>query len=374
MSSSPVARIRIAALQHNLDRVRQAAPRSRILAVVKADAYGHGLAQVAVALEAADAFAVARIEEGIRLRRTHPHPGKPVVVLSDWVDSQDLALARENHLELVVHTVAQIDLLASAPAATGQDTAIGIWLKVDSGMGRLGITLEEVGAAIGRLQACKSVAPRLRLMTHLACADEIDNAATPQQIGCFADAIGQWNGDVSIANSAAILAWPETLDAGSRLKYAGENWVRPGLMLYGISPFADRAAADLGLQPAMIFEGCLIAVRRLARGLRVGYGGDWRARRDSTIGVIDVGYGDGYPWRIGSGAPVQVAGTIAPIVGRISMDLISVDLTDISGAKTGDPVMLWGDSPTVSELAARAGTIPYELLTGVSPRVRRIYE
>jgi alanine racemase len=371
VSSAAVARIRLRALQNNLDRVRQAAPGCRVMAVIKANAYGHGLEAVSGALEAADAFAVARIEEGIHLRKSNRN--KPIVILNAWTDQQDLADAFEHDLQLVVHDQAQIEMLESIPVGGATDSGpLHIWLKVDSGMGRLGIAPDNVQRSIKRLQACNAVASDLRLMTHLACADEPDNPATHAQIDCFAETIGQWEGDVSIANSAAVLAWPETLGTGERLRYSGQNWVRPGLMLYGVTPFVNRPAAELGLEPVMSFEGRLISVRKLSRGSRVGYGGDWQATRDSVLGVINVGYGDGYPWRLKGGTPVSINGSLAPVVGRISMDLISLDLTDVPGVKIGDTAVLWGVEPDVVDLAQRAGTTPYELLTGVGSRVKRI--
>jgi alanine racemase len=368
VSLAAVARIRTQALQNNLNRVRQQAIGCRVMAVVKCNAYGHGLEEVIAALDGADAFAVARIEEGARLRKLSPR--KPIVVLNAWADQQDVAIAREHDLELVVHDLAQIAVLESA----SNRPALRVWLKIDTGMGRLGIRSEDVAASIQRIQTCDGIAPQLRLMTHLACADEPDNPATPAQIECFANAIGQWDGDVSIANSAAVLAWPETVSQQGPLSYGGENWVRPGLMLYGISPLAGQSAEALGLEPVMSLEGRLISLRTIKRGSRVGYGGDWEASRDSVLGVIDVGYGDGYPWRLQSGTPVAVNGSLAPVVGRISMDLISVDLTDVPGPVIGDTAVLWGAEPNVADLARRAGTSPYELLTGIGSRVRRICE
>jgi len=370
VSLSAVARISTAALQNNLDRVRQSAPGCRVMAVIKANAYGHGLEGVAGILKSADAFAVARIQEGVRLRRVDA--AKPIVVLSDWADQEDVGLALDNELQLVVHNEAQIDLLElPIPNESSGHERLTIWLKVDSGMGRLGIAPTDARNAIDRIRASSSVASCLRLMTHLACADEAGNSATADQLQCFSDAIGAWDGDVSIANSAGILSWPETLAPGPTLQYSGDNWVRPGLMLYGISPFPAKTSADLGLQPVMSFEARLIAVRRLRKGARVGYGGDWQAPRDSIVGVVDVGYGDGYPWRLPSGTPVLVEDVVAPLIGRVSMDLISVDLTDVAGARVGDRVVLWGSEPDVASLADRAGTISYELLSGVGGRVRR---
>jgi alanine racemase len=372
VSTGVVARISKAALRNNLNRVREAAPGCRILAVVKANAYGHGLEEVAGTLSEADAFAVARVEQGVRLRRSEPD--KPIVILSSWIDDQDLRFALEHRLELVVHDISQIDLLEKAAEGRPDALQAAMWLKIDSGMGRLGIAPAETGAAVDRIRALSSAADGLTLMTHLACADELDNPATGEQLQRFGEAIGQWDGDVSIANSAAILGWPDTLRPGENLQYSGSNWVRPGLMLYGVSPFRDRSAADLGLEPAMTLAGQIVSVRRVPAGSSVGYGGEWRADRDSVVGTVNIGYGDGYPWRIPGGTPVVVGDSVAPVIGRISMDLISIDLTDFPDVKSGERAVLWGRHPDVASLADRAGTIAYELLTGVGSRVQRVYE
>jgi len=217
--------------------------------------------------------------------------------------------------------------------------------------------------------------PDLCLMTHLSCADETSRSVTDDQLRLFGETIGDWHGDISIANSAGILGWPESVaPAGPKLRYSGRNWIRPGLMLYGVSPLAGRTALQCGLEPAMSFEGHLLTVRDLAEGATVGYGADWQAARDSRIGVVNIGYADGYPWRLSNEAKVCVAGSAVPVIGRVSMDMISVDLTDVPEAGPGDAVVLWGQEPTVTELAELAGTSPYELLTRVGSRVVRRYE
>jgi len=368
MTSCAVARIRSTALHSNLERVRRAAPGARVLAVIKADAYGHGLEEVARVLGGADAFAVARVEAAVRLRRAGID--KPIVILSGGFGHDAVEVARDYDLQLVIHTEAQIELLAGL----GGGPPVSVWLKIDSGMGRLGLAPARARAAIERLRDCPAVAGDPVLMTHLAQADETDSPVTAEQLRLFGETIGDWGGDVSIANSAGILAWPETLKTGPQLKYAGANWVRPGLMLYGVSPFPDRSPEELELAPVMTFEAGLIAVRDIQAGGRVGYGGDWRAARDSRIGVVDVGYADGYPWRIPSGAPVRIGAAVVPVVGRISMDMISVDLSDAPDATAGDRVVLWGEAPGVADLASRAGTSVYELLTGVGKRVQRRLE
>jgi alanine racemase len=370
VSGSVVARIGVAALQNNFEQVRRAAPGCRILAVIKANAYGHGLLEIAGMLASADALAVSRIEEGIRLREAHIR--QPIVVLSGCTDRHGLELAVRHQLQLVVHSDLQVALIEALPRSAIRDgSRLSIWLKIDSGMGRLGISPATTQAIVERLRACRSVADDLRLMTHLACADDLGDTTTIDQLRCFADAVADWNGDISVANSAGILGWPQTTRRGAELRYTGDNWVRPGLMLYGVTPFADKSPADLGLQPVMSFEAPLISIRSLKQGSRVGYGGDWVAPRDSVIGVVAAGYADGYPWRLGGGTPVSVNGERAEIVGRISMDLISIDLTGLSSVKAGDRVVLWSAELDVADLARRAGTSVYEILTGVGERVRR---
>jgi len=367
MTSSAVARIRSTALRNNLERARAAAPGAPVLAVVKADAYGHGLEQVARILGSADAFGVARLSEAVRLREAGIET--PIVVLSEFIGRDDIDVAREYELQLVLYSEAQVDFLVGMK----NGPAIKVWLKIDSGMGRLGIVPAGTMRAVDRLQQCPAVGSDPVLMTHFASADERDNPATTAQLESFAAAIGDWPGDVSIANSAGLLGWPEALSPG-RVRYAGRNWVRPGLMLYGVSPFSGETPQDAGLEPAMCLEGQLLDVREVPAGSRVGYGGEWLAQRASRIGVVNVGYSDGYPWRMPGGTPVCIAGTTAPIVGRISMDMISIDLTDVPDAIGGDRVTLWGDHPHVAELANRCGSSPYELLTGVGNRVERVVE
>lgn len=361
MTPAAVAVIRQAALRNNLEAVRRAAPGCRVLAVVKADAYGHGLVAVARVLDGADGFAVARLEEALQLREAGV--GGRIVVLGGCVAADEAAEARRHGLDLVVHTLGQVALLETLPALAPMD----LWLKVDTGMGRLGIEPAAVAPAHRRLQRWLAGRGTLRLMTHLASADVVDDAATAAQLAQFAALARDWSGEVSVANSAGILRWPL-----ARSPAGAGNWVRPGLMLYGASPLPGTPAAALGLSPAMSFETRLIAVRRLPRGRRVGYGGDWQAARDSVVGVAAAGYADGYPWHHPHATAVLVGGRRAPVIGRVSMDMISIDLTDLPPAQPGDRVVLWGDGLPVEEVAAHAATIPYELLAGMSPRVARV--
>jgi len=329
MALAAVAKIRSTALQHNLQCVRKAAPGCPVLAVIKANAYGHGLVATARALDACDAYGVARFPAALNLRRAGID--KDIVVLSDRLDAEALELARDNNLQIVVHDEAQVETLVVA----GAGKPLIVWLKIDTGMGRLGIAPAKAMATIGRLRNSGNVAPDLCLMTHLSCADETDRSETRQQLRLFSEAIGDWGGDISIANSAGILGWQDVVDPGPVVRYSGRNWVRPGLMLYGVSPLNHCTARDLDLEPAMVFEGRLLAVRNLREGSKVGYGAHWQAARDSRIGVVNVGYADGYPWRLSNQATVRVGGADVPVIGRVSMDMISIDLTEAPESRPG---------------------------------------
>jgi alanine racemase len=343
-----------AALRHNLDRVRATAPASRVMAVIKANAYGHGLVPAAKALAQTDGFAVARLEEGLALRAAGLT--NRILLLEGVFSPAQLAAAAQQRFDLMVHSFEQLEMLEGR-AGTDEICA---WIKVDTGMNRLGFRAEHFAAAYERLQRVANVAPDPTLMTHLANADDRRDAMTAEQLRIFAAATGGLAGARSIANSAALLAWPATRG----------DWVRPGLMLYGVSPFPSGTGTELGLRPVMTLQTVVIAVKDVRPGETVGYGGAWRAPRETRLAVVAAGYGDGYPRSVESGAPVLVNGHRAPLVGRVSMDMITVDVTELPGVATGDPVVLWGDGVPVEEIARHAGTIPYELICGVSQRVQ----
>jgi alanine racemase len=348
------ATIDTGALRHNLERVRNWAPRSKVMAVIKANAYGHGLVAVARALEAADSFAVARVDEGLTLRSAGIE--KRTVLLEGVFDRTQLDAAAGEGFELVVHAAEQIDLLRDA----GAGEPFKVWLKLDSGMNRLGFKGGSFAAAHRSLSVLPRVATPVNLFTHLASADDPELPATNEQLGRFADATHSLPGERSIANSAAMMSFPQ----------AQADWVRPGLLLYGVSPFGGSIGADFGLKPAMTLHSHLIAVKDLVAGERVGYGGNWTATRPTRLAVAAVGYGDGYPRNLASGSPVLVNGRRAPLAGRVSMDMVGIDVTDLPEMpKLGDPVILWGDGLPVEEIAVWADTIPYELLCGISQRV-----
>ena len=343
-----------AALRHNLSVVRRWAPKSRVMAVIKANAYGHGLVAVARALASTDAFAVARVDEGLTLRAAGINT--PTVLLEGVFDREQLDAAATAGFELVVHTPEQIELLRTAAAGV----SFKIWLKLDSGMNRLGFKGAAFGAAHAALSELAAVHSPVNLFTHLASADEPNLSTTADQLARFAAATRALPGERSIANSAGMLSFSD----------AQADWVRPGLLLYGVSPIAGAIGADYGLRPVMTLQSHVIAVKDLAAGEQVGYGGDWTATRRTRLAVAAVGYGDGYPRNLSPGTPVLVNGERAGLAGRVSMDMIGIDVTDLSRSPVlGDSVVVWGEGLPVEEIAVWADTIPYELLCGISQRV-----
>ncbi len=343
------------ALRHNLNRARQAAPNSKIMAVVKANAYGHGLVRVPHILAQANAFAVASFDEGVALRNAGV--AHPVCLLEGFFDAAELAMLSHYRFMPVIHHESQLHELEGYQQKVGLD----VWLKVDTGMHRIGFAPEVAAQVHKRLQECKAV-QRVRVMSHFANADDTADATTRRQMDRFTALVDGWDLEYSLANSAGVLGWPQ-----SHL-----DWVRPGIMLYGASPLIGKSAAELGLQPAMTFTTSLIAVNHQRKGERVGYGGEWVCPEDMPVGVAAVGYGDGYPRHAPSGTPVLVNGERSSLIGRVSMDMITVDLRSQPDAKVGDPVVLWGQGLPVDEIAERAGTIGYELLAGMPQRVPRV--
>lgn len=340
--------INLAALKSNFQRIRQLAPRQKIMAVVKADAYGHGITRVAHSLPDADAFAVACLEEARQLRDSGIK--QPIILLEGPFCAEELPQIQALELEIVIH---HPDQFAMLDAAQG-DRQLRAWLKVDTGMHRLGFAPGEVQQARDKLINCKCIARDLRLMTHLASANNPGDALTSRQLQSFADCTRGMAEERSIANSAAILDWPDS----------HADWVRPGLLLYGVSPNPDRNSLEEGLQPVMTFSSKLISVKRLKAGDTVGYGATWSCPEDMPVGIVAAGYGDGYPRHARSGTPMLVNGQRAGMIGVASMDMLAVDLRNVPDARVGDPVVLWGEGLPVEEIAECAQTIPYELLCG----------
>lgn len=353
MSRSAIATIHLGAMRSNLQRIRLLAPHSRVMAVVKADGYGHGLERVARALAAADAFGVASIADGQRLRAAGV--AQRVVVLSGIDEAGDLAEVRRLDLDIVVHHQAQLELIA----AERDLRPLRVWLKLDTGMHRLGVAPERAAALRDALLAMPQVAREIVLMSHFASSDDYDGAKTPAQLIQFHTSTDQWPCARSIANSAAIVGYTD-----SQLE-----WVRAGGLLYGLSVVAGMTGADFGFRPAMSLSSKLIAINRVAKGECIGYGEAWQCPEDMDIGIVAMGYGDGYPRSAPSGTAVLLNGRHASIVGRVSMDLMSIDLRAHTDARINDRVLLWGPQLPVELLADAAGTISYELTCGVTRRV-----
>ncbi len=357
MTRTAYAVIHLKSLCHNIKKVRSAAPHSKIMAVIKANAYGHGLLRVAETLNSfVEGFAVARVQEGVRLRKAGF--AQRIVVLEGFTESEELQNLLDYNLEVSVHSPHQLDILGHQIESKKMD----VWIKIDTGMNRLGFKATDFKSVCATLAACEIVKKPLNFMTHFANADDKNDLKTVRQIELFKKLTANCDGEKSMANSAGILAWQDSQT----------DWVRAGIMLYGISPFSDSTGAELGLNPVMSLHSRLIAVREISAGETVGYSGTWTSSTATKLGVVAIGYGDGYPRYAQNGTPVLINGECVPLVGRVSMDMITVDLGLNSMAKVGDDVILWGDDLPIEKIALCANTIPYTLVCGVTPRVEII--
>ncbi|HRH14347.1 MAG TPA: alanine racemase [Azonexus sp.] len=356
MTSRPIrARISRSALLHNYRLAKGLAPRTRAWAVIKADAYGHGQWRAVETLrDEADGFAVLECENAIALRAAGVQ--QPILLLEGIFSARDALTVAEHRLTTVVHCLEQLELLlASVPGGS----PLAIYLKINTGMNRLGLNAVDLARARKMLAGVDNLT--LTMMTHFAEAD--GGRGVNEQLERFSAMTGDWTGPVSLANSAALLRYPQT----------HADWVRPGIMLYGSSPFAECSAADLGLQAVMALDSEIIAVQQLVEGDRVSYGGTFVAARPMRIGIVACGYADGYPRHAPSGTPVAVQGCMTETVGRVSMDMLACDLTNIPEAGPGAPVTLWGNGLAgyvpADAVAKAAGTIAYELFCALAPRV-----
>jgi alanine racemase len=350
----PRALIDTSAFRSNLQRARKAAPGSRVIAVIKANAYGHGMLRAARLLDQADAFGVARVGEGVELRQSGV--SHEILVLEGAFDQEQLIAASTHDLQLVINSPWQLELLNQP----GLPRPVVCWLKVDTGMHRLGFAPQAVEAAYRQLQENRvAVRGPVRLMTHLANGDDLQDHTSSRQIAAFMPLVTRFGVEGSIANSAGILGWPSTRS----------DWNRPGIMLYGASPFIAGDAGEYGLKPVMTLESRLIAINHYHKGARIGYSGTWACPEPMPVGVVAIGYGDGYPRHTPSGTPVLLNDHRVPLIGRVSMDMITIDLRRQRQAHIGDRVTLWGRGLPADEIARAAGTIAYELFCGVTARV-----
>jgi alanine racemase len=344
------AQINLAAMRANVARVREKAPGTQVLAVVKANAYGHGLLRVLPALEDTDGLALVELDAAVMLREQHYM--RRILLLEGFFTEGELEEVAHRRLAIVVHDIEQVKMLESAPLTR----PLEVFVKVNTGMNRLGFRPAEVASVCERLARAPAVAA-LRLMMHFARADEEDGIKEP--LALFDLACRGLPYPRSVANSAGIIRFPE----------AGGDFVRPGIMLYGATPLPYDTSDMLGLRPVMTLRSQLIAVQDLKANESVGYGAQYTASRPHRIGVVACGYADGYPRHAPNGTPVRVLGTKVRIAGRVSMDMITVDLTDVPEARVGSPVVLWGEGLPVDDVAAAAATVGYELLCAVAPRV-----
>lgn len=361
MSRPIQAIIDLQALRHNIQRVRACAPTHRIIAVVKANAYGHGASRVAHTVAPyVEALAVSCLEEALELREAGID--LPIVLLEGFFQSEELPIIVAQRLQVVVHTRLQIEQILRVQLAQ----PLRAWLKIDTGMHRLGLAPLEMEKAWQDLYYCPAVAKPLGLISHFACADDRSNASTLAQIQQFLQLAHGVDCEISLANSAGVLGWL-TACKSPRL-----HWVRPGIMLYGVSPFIDSIGNDENLQAVMQLQSALISITQYRQGDVIGYGGTYCCPQTMPVGVVACGYADGYPRHAPTGTPVLVNGRRVPLIGRVSMDMLTVDLRTQPNARVGDPVILWGRHLPVEEIAGLAGTIAYELLCHVSGRVQRV--
>lgn len=344
------ATISTAALVHNLGVARQHAGAAKIWAVIKANGYGHGLLRAAQAFDAADGYAVLDFLEALKLRSAGV--AKPILMLEGFFKPEDVPLLARHRLTPVIHNLEQVEILKKATL----EGEIDAYLKVNSGMNRLGFTVDNMRVAWNVLKEHRQIRS-VTLMTHFADAEGKTGVA--DQLHWFNQMTQPFEAPRSVANSAALLRYPETR----------ADWVRAGLMLYGCSPFADQSAEALGLKPAMTLTSEIIGVQNLQPGERVGYGFTYEASAETAIGIVACGYADGYPRHAPSGSPVLVAGHRTRTIGRVSMDMLCVDISEIAEAYVGTPVTLWGEGLPADEVAACAGTVSYQLLAGLGTRV-----
>ncbi|MCA7011152.1 alanine racemase [Dickeya dadantii] len=345
------------ALRHNLQRIRQMAPQSRLIAIVKANAYGHGAVEAARAFSDADGYGVSRLSEALALRAAGIT--KPILLLEGFFAADELPLLAEHQLETAVHCEEQLAALELARLPH----PLTVWMKLDTGMHRLGVLPEKAEAFYARLSACANVVQPVNIMSHFCRADEPQAGTTQHQLDCFDAFVQDKPGRQSIAASGGILLWPQ----------AHRDQIRPGIIQYGVSPLAQGDASQWQLKPAMTLTSHLIAVREHHADEPVGYGATWTSPRATRMGVIAIGYGDGYPRDAKSGTPVWINGREVPLSGRVSMDMITVDLGPNAQDKVGDEVVLWGGPLPVEKVAAYSDISAYELITRLTSRTRLEY-
>ena len=354
MTRPVLASIDTAALQHNLSRVRQLAPGANVMAIVKADAYGHDLLISCQALKTADSIGLLELNDAISLKQAGFT--QPICLLEGFFEEDEISLIASYQLEPVIHSLWQIEILESYQ----EKLDLSVWLKIDTGMDLLGFSVVEFKEIMGRLSSIPCIR-QVSVMSHLANADKPESPSTAEQLRHFMETTGSAGLKRSLSNSAAILRHPD----------CHMDWVRPGIMLYGSSPFEEASSADLNLQAVMTLQSKIISIKQCKKGDAIGYGGTWVCPEDMPVAVIACGYGDGYPRHAPGGTPIMVAGQNSQLIGRVSMDMVTADLRGIKNAAVGSTVELWGSNVSVDTVAKMSETISYELLCGVTARVKR---
>lgn len=353
--SNVIANINLAALNHNLQIIKQRAPKSKILAMVKGNGYGHQAPWVAECLQPqVDAFGVACMDEALELKQSGITA--PILILMGFLSREELLLADQYKFSVVIHNYQQLKMLEQTPL----NHLLNIWLKIDTGMHRLGFAPEEVNEVYRRLMASGKVSLPIEIMTHFAEADNIQSIKTAIQLQCFIHTVQNLNHQYSIANSSALLNYPELVI----------GYLRPGIILYGVSPLPNSTGLDLGFKPVMTLTSKIIALHDLKAGESVGYGSTWTCPEDMRIGIVAAGYGDGYARDIQNGAPILVNGVMCSVIGRIAMDMTTVDLRPFPNAQIDDPVVLWGEGLPIENVAKYSSSVSYELFCRLTKRVK----
>lgn len=355
MSRAAIAILSTENLLHNLEVLKKRSPQSQVMAMIKANAYGHGLRSVALRLEKnVQSLGVASIDEAIALRKVGI---KGAITLIEGVfEPDELLIASSQNFHVIFHHESQLEWLEKSSLPL----PLRVWLKIDSGMGRLGFSLDSAKNAYQRLSQNPQIVQPIGIISHFACADEEKHPLNAQQIQAYQTFIHGLPGPKSFANSPAIFHFPQ----------AHYDVVRPGLALYGVSPLPEKSAKELGLKPVMTLQTRLIATHLLKKGSSIGYGSQFICPEDMWVGVVAMGYGDGYPRTARNGTPVLVNNIRCQVVGRVSMDMTTIDLRTCPGAKIGDPVILWGNGLPIEEVAQHTAQIPYDLLCAIQPRVK----
>lgn len=357
MSRPARVHIDVAAFLHNLSIAKSYSGNALVMPVVKANAYGHGIHNLVPALKQAEAIGVSCLEEALELRELGCQ--QPIMLMEGFFHADELELIAKHALQTVIHQPHQVEALQKTILAK----PIYVWLKINTGMNRIGFMPEQAPQVIEILQKLESIQKPIGLMTHFSDADVLDNPKTLDQIKLFNSIAASHNALKTTANSAALMAYPQT----------HFDWVRPGIMLYGISPFEGKVGTDFNLKPVMTLSSELIAVNQCKKGGDIGYGSNWTAEEDMPMGIVAMGYGDGYPRHAKNGTPVLINGIEVPLVGRVSMDMLAVDLRLCPNAKVGDEVILWGLGLPAEKIAAASDTIAYELLTSINPHSIRLH-